>query len=150
MSPAPGGSRVEELLPFNEPEYVADPYPFWERLRDERPVYWSETNRFWAVTRYDDVVEVLHDPARFSSGTNLVGASDESANPRLPMIQDDPPHHDRLRRILSRAFTPRTISEREGRVHELARGLVDELRARVAAGEESDLVPAFASPIICD
>ena len=89
---------MEELLPFNEPKYIADPYPFWERLRNEAPVYWSGTNRFWAVTRYDDVVEVLHDPARFSSGAGPVGSSDESEVPRLPMIQDDPPHHDRLRR----------------------------------------------------
>ncbi len=59
---------MEELLPFNEPDYVANPYPYWERLRNEAPVYWSETNRFWAITRYDDVMEELHDPARFSSG----------------------------------------------------------------------------------
>ena len=137
---------MEELLPFNEPKYVADPYPYWERLRNEAPVYWSETNRFWAVTRYDDVVQVLHDPARFSSGGGPVGTSEESGTPRLPMIQDDPPHHDRLRRILSKAFVPRTIAQREGRVREIAKGLVDELRARLQAGEEIDLVRAFSSP----
>ncbi len=137
---------MDELLPFNEPKYVADPYPYWERLRNEAPVYWSETNRFWAVTRYDDVLEVLHDPARFSSGGGPVGTSEESGTPRLPMIQDDPPHHDRLRRILSKAFVPRTIAQREGRVREIAKGLVDELRARLQAGEEIDLVRAFSSP----
>ncbi len=137
---------MDELLPFNEPKYVADPYPYWERLRNEAPVYWSETNRFWAVTRYDDVLEVLHDPARYSSGGGPVGTSEESGTPRLPMIQDDPPHHDRLRRILSKAFVPRTIAQREGRVREIAKGLVDELRARLQAGEEIDLVRAFSSP----
>ena len=40
---------MEELLPFNEPEYIANPYAYWERLRDEAPVYWSETNGFWAL-----------------------------------------------------------------------------------------------------
>ncbi len=137
---------MDELLPFNEPGYVAEPYAHWERLRNEAPVYWSETNGFWAITRYDDVLEVLHDPARFSSGGGPTGMSEESGIPRLPMIQDDPPHHDRLRRILSSAFTPRTIEERGARVREIATGLMDELRARLAAGDEVDLVRAFTSP----
>ena len=95
---------MEELLPFNEPGYVAEPYAHWERLRNEAPAYWSESSQFWAITRYDDVMDVLHDPVRFSSGGGPVGRSDEDGTPRLPMIQDDPPHHDRLRRILSRAW----------------------------------------------
>ncbi len=127
---------MEELLPFNEPEYIANPYAYWERLRDEVPVYWSETNGFWVISRYDDVLKVLHDPVRFSSGGGAMGHSEESGIPRLPMIQDDPPHHDRLRRILSKAFTPRNTEVREGRIREIAKDLMDELRARIAAGEE--------------
>ena len=137
---------MEELLPFNEPEYIADPYPYWERLRNEAPVYWCETNRFWAITRYDDVLDVLHDPARFSSRGGPAGNSEKADMPRLSLIQDDPPHHDRLRRILSKAFTPRTTAEREARVREIAVGLVEELQTQVAAGEEIDLVRAFSAP----
>ena len=137
---------MEELLPFNEPEYVANPYVHWERLRNEAPVYWSETNRFWAITRYDDVLEVLHNTAHFSSSGSPAGSVEESSGPRMPMIQDDPPHHDRLRRILSKAFTPRTTAEREARVREIAHDLVVKLGARIAAGEDSDLVQAFSSP----
>ena len=66
--------------------------------------------------------------------------------PRQPLIQDDPPRHERLRRILSRAFTPRITAEREARVREIARGLAGELRARLAAGREIDLVREFTSP----
>jgi cytochrome P450 len=113
-----------DLLPFNEPEYIADPYAHWERLRNEAPVYWCETNRFWAITRYDDVLRVLHDPAHFSSSGGPAGTSERTGIPRLPLIQDDPPHHDRLRRILSKAFTPRTTAEREARVREIATSLV--------------------------
>jgi hypothetical protein len=137
---------MEELLPFNEPKYVADPYPYWERLRNEAPVYWCRASRFWAITRYDDVLEVLRDPARFSSRAGPSGLSEKSDMPRLPLIQDDPPHHDRLRRILSKAFTPRTTAERETRVREIAGELVTGLRARIAAGEEVDLVRAFSAP----
>jgi len=41
---------MEELLPFNRPDYIADPYLYWERLRDHVPVYWCEKNRFWAIS----------------------------------------------------------------------------------------------------
>lgn len=137
---------MEELLPFNEPEYIANPYAYWERLRDEAPVYWSETHGFWVISRYDDVLQVLHDSARFSSSGGAMGNSEESGIPRLSMIQDDPPHHDRLRRILSKAFTPRNTAIREGRIREIAADLIDALHSRIAAGEEVDLVGAFNSP----
>jgi hypothetical protein len=137
---------MEELLPFNAPHYVANPHAHWARLRDEAPVYWSEKNGFWAISRYDDVMQVLHDPARFSSRGGPSGASERANIPRLPMIQDDPPHHDRLRRILSKAFTPRSTAEREERIREIARSLSDALRAKLAAGAATDLVGAFTSP----
>ena len=57
----------DALLPFNDPKYIADPYPYWQRLRDEHPAHWSDEYRFWAITRYDDVIAVLHDTTRFSS-----------------------------------------------------------------------------------
>ena len=59
-----GELTMEELLPFNEPEYIANPYAYWQRLRDDAPVYWSRTHGFWVISRYDDVLQVLHDPAR--------------------------------------------------------------------------------------
>jgi cytochrome P450 len=138
---------MENMLPFNHPDYIASPYTYWERLRENAPVYWCADGRFWAVTRYDDVVAVLHDPCRFSSGGGPGGAGEESGLPRLPLIQDDPPHHDRLRRILSKAFTPRITAEREGRVREIAGGLVDQVRSRVRNGQEADLVRMFTSPL---
>ena len=136
-------SLLEDL---NDPAYVADPYPVWERLRDEAPAHWCTASRFWVVTRYDDVVALLHDPSRFSSSAGPSGYSEEAGLPRLTMIQDDPPHHDRLRRILSKAFTPRITAEREGRLREIAGALVAELRERAASGEAVDLVRDFSSP----
>jgi cytochrome P450 len=137
----------EELLPFNDPRYIAEPYQHWARLRDEAPVYWCPTMEFWAITRYDDVIEVLHDPTRFSSQGGPTGRQRGSRLPRLPLLQDDPPHHDRLRRILSKAFTPKTTSQRERRVREIADELAADLRRRLAAGEKVDLVRGFTSPL---
>ena len=137
---------MEDLLPFDDPKYIAHPYAHWQRLRDEAPVHWSSKHRFWAITRYDDVKAVLQDPARFSSKGGPVGRWKEAGLPRQTLIQDDPPHHDRLRRILSKAFTPRITSEREQRVRELAKGLLSAARKRLAAGDTIDLVSAFTSP----
>jgi cytochrome P450 len=142
----PGTRLMEDLLPFADPAYIAAPYAHWQRLREEAPAYWSARHRFWAITRYDDVIAVLHDPARFSSKGGPVGRYEEAGLPRQTLIQDDPPHHDRLRRILSKAFTPRITAEREDRVREIARRLLGEARKRLAAGEEIDLVGAFTSP----
>jgi len=136
----------DDLLPFNEPGYIADPYPFWARLRDEAPVHWCSHGRFWAITRYDDALAVLHDPARFSSRGGPIGRSEEAGLPRMPLIQDDPPVHDRLRRILSKAFTPKITAEREEQIRGIAKGLMDELRARLSAGQACDLVHAFTGP----
>jgi cytochrome P450 len=137
---------MEDLLPFDDPGYIADPYSHWQRLRDEAPVYWCTKHRFWAVTRYDDVKAVLQDPTRFSSKGGPIGRYEEAGLPRQTLIQDDPPHHDRLRRILSKAFTPRITAEREERVREIARGLLDDARERLTAGDDLDLVGAFTSP----
>jgi cytochrome P450 len=105
-----------ELLPFGDPAYIEKPCAVWQCLRDEAPVYWSERHRFWAVAHYDDVVAVLHDPARFSSRGGPSGRSEQAGLPRHPLIQRDPPHHERLPRILSRAFTPRTTALRGQRI----------------------------------
>jgi len=138
---------VDDLLPFNAPKYIAEPYGYWARLRDEAPVYWCQSMEFWAITRYDGVLDVLHDPRRFSSKGGPTGPQLGSVLPRLPLLQDDPPHHDRLRRILSKAFTPKITSEREDRVRQIADGLIDDLRRRLAYGETVDLVRAFTSPM---
>jgi cytochrome P450 len=138
---------VDDLLPFNAPKYIAEPYGYWARLRDEAPVYWCQSMEFWAITRYDGVLDVLHDPRRFSSKGGPTGRQLGSVLPRLPLLQDDPPHHDRLRRILSKAFTPKITSEREDRVRQIADGLIDDLRRRLAYGETVDLVRAFTSPM---
>jgi cytochrome P450 len=137
---------MEDLLPFNRPDYIASPYAYWERLRDEAPTHWCAGSGFWAVTRYEDVLAILHDPGRFSSAGGPSGAGEEGGLPRMPLIQDDPPRHEHLRRILSKAFTPRITAEREDRVREIANALMDDVRAHLQAGDEVDLVRSFSSP----
>ena len=114
-------------LSFNPmaPEFVADPYPTYHRLRAEDPVHQSPLG-FWVLTRYEDVVASLRDPrmikepiaafvaARFGLAAPPLGMG-------LSMLDRDPPDHTRLRGLVSKAFTPRVI-EQHALAHPADRG----------------------------
>ena len=109
-----------------DPQVQADPYPSYERLRREAPVYQNESLGFWALSRFGDVLGALHDPVTFSSASGITIGT--SADVLLPMMSmRDPPRHDRLRALVSRAFTPRSIAALEPRVVEIAEGFADDI-----------------------
>jgi cytochrome P450 len=119
----------------------ADPYPVWARLRDEAPLYFNERHGFYALSRYDDVLNGLLDHETFVSGHGIVleAISDEPFS--IPMmIMMDPPRHTRLRKLVSRAFTPRQISDLEPKVREICAAFLDPL----VGGGEFDFVARFA------
>jgi cytochrome P450 len=107
-----------------------DPHPIWRRLRDEAPLYYNERYDFWALSRFADVDAAHRDAQTFSSahGTVLEMMSDEFAGGAGMMIFLDPPEHTRLRRLVSKAFTPRRIAELEASVRELCAQLLDARR----------------------
>jgi cytochrome P450 len=152
-------TTLTDFDPF-APEVLADPYPHYARLRDEAPVCWIPDLGMWMVTRYDDVAAVLHDPLTFSSAegmgalmTGRVGRNRVDARAFFGLdiremrvlIATDPPDHTRLRRLLSRAFTPRAITDLEPHLRDVCETLVDELLAATARGE-GDLVEHLAMP----
>ena len=106
--------------PYNHAQRIA-PYDTWRRLRDEAPVYYNEQHDFYALSRYDDVLNALVDSDTYKSGHGIVL---EMITPEpyenIPMmIMKDPPEHTRLRKLVARAFTPRAISDLERRVGEM-------------------------------
>ena len=123
-----------ELNPFSY-EFHEDPYPVYRRLRDEAPLYRNERLDFWALSRFRDVLPALVDWETYSSAEGIVL---ERLDPRMleatpMMIFLDPPRHDRLRKLVSRAFTPRRVASLEPFVREIAVRLLDPLAARGAA-----------------
>lgn len=105
-----------EYDPF-DPVQIADPYPTFEQLRDKSPVYQVPGRGYWVLTRFDDVAEALRDHETFSSAKG-VGPEPIWA-PAL--ITTDPPKHTRLRRLVTKPFTPRAIEATwTARVSELA------------------------------
>lgn len=136
--------------------FAQDPYPAYRRLREEDAVYWSEAWGAWLITRYDDVVATLRDHERFSSRGRLVELIDAlpaearaDAGPLREhfstsgLIHSDPPDHTRMRSLISRAFSPRTIAALEPRVTRI----VDELLDRVDPERPFDAMTALAYPL---
>ncbi len=105
--------------------YKTDPYPIWGRLRAEAPLYRNDEYDFWALSRYADVMAAHLDPRTFSSahGTVLESMTEEPAAPM--MIFMDQPDHTHLRRLVSRAFTPRRVADLEPQIRQLCGSLLD-------------------------
>ena len=129
-----------------DPEFLADPYPTYRRLRDEDPVHHSPLD-FWVLTRYDDVATVLRDPRFIKEPlVSMVAARFGVSVPPgvgLSMLDRDPPDHTRLRSLVSKAFTPRVVEGLRPRIQKM----VDDLITRAEAVGTMDLIEEFAYPI---
>src|SRR5687768_6548714 len=109
-----------------DPEFIADPYPTYHRLRTEDPVHQSPLG-FWVLTRYDDVVSLLRDPRMGKEGIEAAIAARYgviSSGGGLSMLVRDPPDHTRLRSLVSKAFTPRVVEVLRPRIQEIVDGLL--------------------------
>ena len=125
MSKAHGQPDDLRWDPFDE-SLKDDPHPVWKRLRDEAPAYYNEQYDFWALSRFEDVERAHRDPQRYSSAHSTVLESmTEEAQTEGMMIFLDPPEHTGLRRLVSKAFTPRRVAELEDEIRTLCAGLLD-------------------------
>ncbi|SOJ57232.1 Cytochrome P450 130 [Mycobacterium simulans] len=107
----------------------ADPYPVFRRLRDEAPLYDNEQHDFYALSRYADVDAAIVDYQTFSSARGAI-LEIIQANIEMPpgvLIFEDPPIHDIHRKLLSRMFTPRKISQLEPQIREFCARSLDPL-----------------------
>ena len=128
-----------------------DPHPVWKRLRDEAPLYYNEQHDFYALSRYADVLQASLDWPTYSSARGTVLESIDTTPP-IPvhvdnsfgmMIFMDPPGHDELRRLVSRAFTPRRVAVLEQRMRDMCTDLLDGLAGRA----EFDFLEDYAAKI---
>ncbi len=112
------------------------PHEFFKQLRDTQPIYWHEPTQycpggegFWVVSRYEDCVKVMRDPATFSSdkvpprkggGTSLL----DEPYAGMAMNNADDPQHKRLRGLVSQGFTPRAIADMEADLRRRAKAIL--------------------------
>ena len=134
-------------------ELHEDPYPVYRVLRDEHPLYWCEARRCWALTRFDDVWEAVHDPTTYCSGKGIFPGmgGDVAQEEMLPvLIVMDPPRHTQLRSLVNKAFSPRRILDREPAIRSVAHALVAELADRETVDVVEDLAKPLPSIVIAD
>lgn len=121
------------------------PHATFKHLRDEDPVSWwdePEGSGFWAVTRYDDVLAVSHNPRLFTStrGIRLEEMSEEETLARRTLMEMDPPEHTAYRRLVQPPFLPREVAAYEEAIRLLARAVIEEVQGQ----SEFDFVQAMA------
>ncbi len=142
-----------EFNPFL-PEFIADPYPFYRRLRELEPVHRSGLG-FWVLTRYDDVVALLRDP-RFGrdryQGLLQARFGDEGTSGGLSgsMLFRDPPDHTRLRALVNKAFTPRAVEAMRPHIQQIVDDLIDAVRDAKAMDVIADLAYPLPVTVICE
>jgi cytochrome P450 len=141
------------LMDVLQPEYTANPYLLYRRLREHDPIYWDEAAQSWVLTRHSDVVAILRD-SRLSAERFMLDTSwlpedmKETLGPPIhaltrQMLFRDPPDHTRLRGLVSKAFTPRVLEAMRPRIQ----GIVDELLDAVQGDGGMEVVQAFAFPL---
>src|SRR5438132_3543434 len=146
VSASDPGLSLYQLL---DPEVLADPYPLYHRLRTEDPVHWDPFLHAWVVTRYTDVIRVLHDflADRTPTPEQLTGMGLSHLNPIAAvmvkqMLFMDPPAHTRLRALESSAFTPSRVEVLRSHIQKIADQLLDGIQ-----GSGMDVIADFAAPL---
>jgi cytochrome P450 len=134
-------------LDLLDPDFLADPYPIYHRLRAEDPVHRHPIG-FYVLTRYEDVSAFLRDPRFGKSGYQALferrfGGGPEGSWLALSMLFRDPPDHTRLRALVSQAFTPRVVDTLRGRIQ----AIVDRLLERAAGAPRMDVIEELAYPL---
>jgi len=120
-----------------DPEVLADPYPLYRRLRTEDPVHWDPYLHAWVVTRYAEVVEVLHrfSAKRTPTPEKLADLGMEQLSPIArvmvhQMLFLDPPQHSRVRGLAAVAFTPRRVERLRDHIAKITDSLLDAVSSR--------------------
>jgi amino acid adenylation domain-containing protein len=133
-----------------DPAVLANPYPLFHRLRREDPIHWDSYLHAWVVTRYADVLEVLHS---FSADRTPTPAqlSEMGLSQLKPIAQVmirqmlflDAPAHTRLRGLASKAFTPARVEALRSHIRDIVNSLLDKVQAQ----GRMDVIADLADPL---
>ena len=138
---------------FSNKSYFSNPYPLFETLRRESPIFYSKIIGGWVLTKHEDVDSVLRNSEVFSSKgriTHLLNQLDPDLQPELELLHfhfarglahSDAPEHRRLRGLLARAFTPKMIENLRPRIREIATEIIGSLT------NEVDLIGDLLTPL---
>jgi cytochrome P450 len=144
-------ASVEDAVALVDPDRFARqgyPHELWARLRAEEPVARCEPpgyERFWAITKHADILDISKQPLRFSSARGItlrrVGAPTFESD---MVVMLDPPRHAPVRKVANGRFTPKAVRERRDDIDRIATGILDE--AAPGGERELDFVDGIAAP----
>src|SRR5580700_9430043 len=144
------GASALSLYHLLDPDVLANPYPLFRRLRTEDPVHWDPFLHTWVVTRYVDVLEVLHTFSANRTHTpeklEAMGLSEMSPIAQLmvkQMLFMDPPAHTRLRSLASYAFSPARVEVLRSHIREIVNRLLDAVQSK----GEMDVIRDLGDPL---
>ena len=135
-----------------DPAFRSDPYPLLARLRERDPVNLTPLG-FWRLTRFADVERLLKEVptgVRRTDGTRLGEQVLPGRGPSQFMLQQDPPTHTRLRRLVSKAFTPNSVARLRDHVQAIADAQLDAVLERGAMDVIADLALPVPATVICE
>ena len=139
----------------SDPDFIADPYPVFAELRERHPVIHDQATNQWVISRHEDVARLLRDRHLGRTYHHVATDTDFGRTPpptwHAPfyelndagMLDLEPPDHTRLRRLVSKAFTPRRVTDMAPRVQAVVDALVD----RALDAGEFDLIADIAEPL---
>ncbi|TLX92754.1 MAG: cytochrome P450, partial [Thaumarchaeota archaeon] len=142
---------------FPPPDKLLNPFSFYAQMRKVHPVVYDDKNKVWGIFRYEDIQGVLTNYRHFSSDVqklmkmqqaemkqqeqNNKRERDESV--RRSILTSDPPYHNKLRSVISSAFTLKTIGRLRPRIEEICHDMVD----KVIEKGHMDLINDLAYPL---
>jgi cytochrome P450 len=137
----------------DDPDYLDDPYPYFRKLRETQPVNVTPENHC-RLTRYEDVTRLLRGAktgVRTAEGI-LPGQTPEAAAAEPPpfMLMQDPPVHTRLRKLVSKAFTPRAVESWRPRIEAIADRQLDSVASQGRMDVVADLALPVPATLICE
>ena len=164
MSGPDGLEELEGLVDrfdVDDPGFIADPYPVFRELRDATPIFWNERTNQWVLTRFAEISETLRDRRLGRDYAHLYSHA-EFGRPdpdprwaafhqheRWSLLALEPPDHTRLRRLVSKVFTPRAVSAMRPTLEQLSGELLDECAERERFELLGDYAQPFSVAVIC-
>jgi cytochrome P450 len=145
----------------DDPAFIADPYPVLNRLREATPIFWNEHSNQWTITRFEDVSETLRHRGLGRSYTHRydhdeIGRtapdprwSHFNQHERWSLLCLEPPDHTRLRRLVSKVFTPRAVAALRPDIEAFSDELLDHCRDLETFDVLSDYAQPYSVAVIC-
>ncbi|NBQ56231.1 MAG: cytochrome P450 [Verrucomicrobia bacterium] len=136
--------------------FLQDPYPLLHQMREQEPIYWSDSIGGWILTRYEDIMATFKDTESFSNEGRLGKAVEylppekrakykpfEDHYATKGLLHSDPPDHTRMRNVIVKDFTPNVVEQMRPNIQSVVNHLIEEAERNGGM----DVVPEFASAL---